>query len=171
MTTLFRRLQPHQKFRITVYAIAQLLKIPKHKIVRVECWAYVVFVHRRDVGGQFISYRKLRQWLNAVACQIQNCSTWQQLRPLWLAIEEDCKRHKKQYDDKHQPLDLLQKYKAPHPNPPLIKGRELVSPLDKGGLRGVNSTFARGLLLCQIWTKCWDKLWNNQELAKSEFWF
>jgi hypothetical protein len=41
----------------------------------------------------------------------------------------------------------LQKYKAPHPNPPLIKGRELVSPLDKGGLRGVNSTFARGLLL------------------------
>jgi hypothetical protein len=94
MTTLFHRLQPRQKFRITVGAIAQLLKIPKHKIVRVECWAYVVFVHRRDVGGQFISYRQLRQWLNAVAYQIQNCSTWQQLRQLWLAIEEDCKSTK-----------------------------------------------------------------------------
>ncbi|MEW6497678.1 MAG: hypothetical protein AB1589_35020, partial [Cyanobacteriota bacterium] len=34
-------------------------------------------------------------------------------------------------------VDLLQKYKVPHPNPPLSKGRELVAPLDKGGLRGV----------------------------------
>lgn len=104
MTTLFRRLQPAQKFRISIRALAQLLKISKHKIVRVECWAYVVFVHRRDVGGQFISYRKLGQWLNAVAFQIQNCSTWQQLRQLWFAIEEDCKKHKKQYNDKQQPF-------------------------------------------------------------------
>lgn len=51
MTTLFRRLQPAQKFRITIHAIAQLLKIPKHLIVRVECWAYVLFVHRQDKGG------------------------------------------------------------------------------------------------------------------------
>ncbi|HEY9674720.1 MAG TPA: hypothetical protein V6D11_24995 [Waterburya sp.] len=36
MTQLFRRLQPTQKFRITISAIAQLLKIPKHLIVRVE---------------------------------------------------------------------------------------------------------------------------------------
>jgi len=35
--------------------LAKLLKIPKHLIVRVECWAYVVFVHRQDKGGQFIS--------------------------------------------------------------------------------------------------------------------
>ena len=112
MTTLFRRLQPTQKFRISIGAIAkhgvrliaQLLKIPKHLILRVECWAYVVFVHRRDKGGQFISYRQLRQWRNAVACQIQNCSTWQQLRSLWLAIEEDYKKHSKQYDDEHYPF-------------------------------------------------------------------
>jgi hypothetical protein len=99
VTPLFRRLQPAQKFRITVGAIANLLKIPKHLIVRVECWAYVVFVHRTNRGGQFISYRQLRQWQNAVACQIQKCSTWQQLRSLWLAIEEDFKNYKKQYDD------------------------------------------------------------------------
>ncbi len=125
MTTLFRRLQPFKKFRITVGAIARLLKIPKRQIVRVECWAYVVFVHRSDRGGQFISYRQLRQWLNAIACQIQNCSTWQQLRQFWLAIDADWKKHKKQYSDEHYSL------------------------------------------LCQIWTKRWDILWNEPELAKS----
>ncbi|MDP8962740.1 MAG: hypothetical protein M3O33_01900 [Cyanobacteriota bacterium] len=104
MTTLFRRLQPAKKFRITISAIAQLLKIPKHKILRIECWAYLVFVHRQDKGGQFISYRKLQQWQNAVACQIQNCSTSQQLRLLWMAIEDDCKKHKKQYNNKYQPF-------------------------------------------------------------------
>jgi hypothetical protein len=126
MTTLFRRLQPRQKFHISIACIAQLLKIPKHLIVRVECWAYVVFIHRRDVGGQFISYRQLRQWFNAVAYQIQHCSTWQQLRQLWLAIEEDCKKHKKQYDDKYQPFlcqiwtkrwDILWNKQAPIESP------------------------------------------------------
>lgn len=101
MTNLFRRLQPAHKFKITIGAIAKLLKIPKHLIVRVECWAYVIFVHRLDKGGQFISYRKLQQWQNAVACQIQNCSTWQQLRQLWLIIEDDKQKHSQQYDDKH----------------------------------------------------------------------
>ena len=104
MTPLFRRLQPANKFRITLSCIAQLLKISKNLIVRIECWAYVLFVHRQDQGGQFISYRQLQQWLNAVACQIQNCSTWQQLRSLWLAIEEDCKQHKNQYNNKYYPF-------------------------------------------------------------------
>ncbi|NEO33783.1 MAG: hypothetical protein F6K36_25850 [Symploca sp. SIO3C6] len=99
MTSLFTRLQPAQKFRISKSAIAQLLNIPKNLIVRVECWKYVVFVHRRDRGGQFISYRKLQQWLNATACQIQKCTTWQQLRQLWLAIEADYKKHEKQYQE------------------------------------------------------------------------
>lgn len=125
MTSLFRRLQPAQKFRITVSCIAQLLKIPKHLIVRVECWAYVLFVHRTDKGGQFISYRQLRQWKNAVAYQIQNCSTWQQLRCLWLVIEKDCQQHKKQYDQEYHPC------------------------------------------VCKIWTKRWDKLWNEQTSGDS----
>ena len=121
MTALFRRLQPYQKFHISISCIAQLLQIPKHLIVRVECWKYVIFVHRRDRGGQFISYRQLQQWRNAVACQIQNCSTWQQLRLLWLAIEFDYKKHKQQYPDEHYPF------------------------------------------LCKIQTRCWNKLWNEQE--------
>ncbi|MFP5274022.1 hypothetical protein [Coleofasciculus sp.] len=105
MTPLFRRLQPAQKFRITPSSIARLLKIPKHLIVRVESWAYIVFVHRRDKGGQFISYRQLRQWFNAIACQIQHCTTCQQLQQLWLTIERDRKRHNKQYND--QDAELL----------------------------------------------------------------
>ena len=99
MTQLFRRIQPRQTFQISISAIAKLLKIPQHLIVRVECWAYVVFVHRRDVGGQFISYRKLRNWQNAIACQIQKSSTWQQLQKLFSEIVEDSNKHFKQYDE------------------------------------------------------------------------
>ncbi|NER29533.1 MAG: hypothetical protein F6J89_18380 [Symploca sp. SIO1C4] len=107
MTSLFTRLQPARKFRISIKAISQLLNIPKQLIVRVECWKYVVFVHRRDRGGQFISYRKLQQWLNATACQIQKCTTWQQLRQLWLAIEADYKKYNKQYQE--QSYEFLSK--------------------------------------------------------------
>ncbi|NET04689.1 MAG: hypothetical protein F6K16_08110 [Symploca sp. SIO2B6] len=112
MTSLFTRLQPAQKFRITIKALSQLLKIPKQLIVRVECWKYVVFVHRRDRGGQFISYRKLQQWLNATACQIQKCSTWQQLRQLWFAIEADYKKYEKQYQE--QSYQFLSKIWTKH---------------------------------------------------------
>ncbi|NEP03263.1 MAG: hypothetical protein F6K58_32425 [Symploca sp. SIO2E9] len=97
MTTLFQSLKPAQKFRISIGDIARMLRIPQHLIVRVECWAYVVFVHRRDVGGQFISYRKLEQWKNAVACQIQKCSDIPQLQKLRLDIIKDYRKHKKQY--------------------------------------------------------------------------
>ena len=99
MTALFCRVKPQQKFRITEATIARFLKIPKHRIVRVECWKHVIFVHRRDIGGQFISYRKLRHWFNAVACQIQKCSTLEELGHLWNAIEFDFKKFKKQYED------------------------------------------------------------------------
>lgn len=104
MTPLFRRLQPRQKLRIAKSDLAKLLKIPKHLIVRVECWAYIVFIHRTDKGGQFLSYRKLRQWQNAVAHQIQSCSNWQQLQQLWQEIEADLNKHVTQYDDNHQPF-------------------------------------------------------------------
>jgi hypothetical protein len=35
---------------------------------------------------------------------LRKCSTCQQLRSLWLAIEQDYKKHKNQYDDKYQPF-------------------------------------------------------------------
>ncbi|MFE1746123.1 hypothetical protein [Coleofasciculus sp. H7-2] len=58
MTILFRQIKPF-KFRIAFDLIAKFLGIPQSQIVRAECWRYILFVHRRDRGGQFISYRKL----------------------------------------------------------------------------------------------------------------
>lgn len=104
MTPLFRRIQPSKKFRITITTLARFLRLPKQLIVRVECWEYVIFVHRLDKGGRFISYRKLREWHNAVACQIQNCSTLQQLHSLWHAIEQDKQKHNNQYDAQFIPF-------------------------------------------------------------------
>jgi hypothetical protein len=86
MTALFRHINPAQKFRITKHQIAQLLRIPASLIVKIESWLYVVFVHRLDKGGQFISYRQMEQWKNAVACQLQKCSTQQQLQHLWMPL-------------------------------------------------------------------------------------
>jgi hypothetical protein len=82
MTILFRRINPAQKFRITKRQIATFLRIPESLIVKIESWLYVLFVHRLDKGGQFISYRQLEHWKNAVACQLQKCSTREQLQHL-----------------------------------------------------------------------------------------
>ena len=100
MNPLFRRLQPPRKFRITISSIAKLLNISKHLIIRIESWAYILFIHRRDKGGQFISYRKLEQWFNAIAYQIQTSTTCQELKALWILVECDCQTYKRQYDDK-----------------------------------------------------------------------
>ena len=97
MTILFRRINPAEKFRITKRQIAKFLRIPESLIVKIESWLYVVFVHRLDKGGQFISYRQLEQWKNAVACQLQKCSTREQLQQLWNAIIFDHTQHKNQY--------------------------------------------------------------------------
>ena len=94
---LFRLIQPSQHFHITIREIAKLLQIPLKIILRIELWAYVIFVHRSDRGGQFVSYRKLQKWRYAVACQIQKRTTKKDLRKLWLAIVSDGKKYAKQY--------------------------------------------------------------------------
>ncbi|MEW6491639.1 MAG: hypothetical protein AB1589_03690 [Cyanobacteriota bacterium] len=104
MTILFRRINPAQKFRITKRQIAKLLGIPASLIVKIESWLYVIFVHRLDKGGQFISYRQLEQWKNAVACQLQKCLTQEQLQHLWNAITFDQIQYQKQYADSVWPF-------------------------------------------------------------------
>ena len=104
MTILFRRIKPAQKFRITKRQIARFLKISESLIVKVESWRYVLFVHRKDKGGQFISYRQLEQWKNAIACHLQKCTTWEQLEHLWNAITFDHTKHNKQYADSILPF-------------------------------------------------------------------
>src|SRR3569832_197538 len=98
MTILFLIINPAQKFRITKRQIAKLLRIPESLKVKIEFWLYVMFVHRKDKGGQFISYRKLVQLKNAVACQLQKCSTCEQRQHLWNAIKFDHTKHNNQYD-------------------------------------------------------------------------
>ena len=105
MTALFRRIQPSKKLRITVRSIAQMLKIPQNQIKRVESWANVVFVHRRDKGGQFLSYRRLQEWQNAIAHHIQTCPTLRELSQLKTSIQYDSRKFKKQYLQKT--LDFL----------------------------------------------------------------
>ena len=105
MTPLFRRIQPSKKLRITVRSIAQMLKIPQNLIKRVESWANVVFVHRRDRGGQFISYRRLQEWQNAIAHQIQTSPNLSELSQLATSIKQDSRKFKKQYCQ--QTLDFL----------------------------------------------------------------
>ncbi|MEP0834110.1 hypothetical protein NDI48_23380 [Microcoleus sp. AS-A8] len=110
MTALFRRINPAQKFRITKHQIAKLLRIPESLIIKIESWLYVIFVHRLDKGGQFISYRQMEQWKNAIACQLQKCSTQQQLQHLWNAIERDHTKHNSQYAN--SVLPFLKKIRA-----------------------------------------------------------
>lgn len=105
MTPLFRRIQPSKKLRITVRSIAQLLKISQNLIKRVESWANVVFVHRCDRGGQFLSYRRLQEWQNAIAHQIQTSPTLSELSQLATSIRHDSRKFKKQYSQ--QTLDFL----------------------------------------------------------------
>ncbi|WP_190802826.1 hypothetical protein [Leptolyngbya sp. FACHB-261] len=48
--------------------------------MRFEQWANVLFVHRKDRGGQFISYRNLIHWLEACVQAIRTCKTHQALQ-------------------------------------------------------------------------------------------
>lgn len=98
-TVLFRRIEPAKKFRITKRQIAKFLGIAESLIAEVERWPYVLYIHRRDRGGQFISYRQLEHWKNAIASHIQQCFTLQQLQHLWSVISRDSRKHSKQYDD------------------------------------------------------------------------
>jgi hypothetical protein len=127
MTILFRRIKPAQKFRITKRQIAKFLRISESLIVKVESWNYVLFVHRKDKGGQFISYRQLEQWKNAIAYQLQKCTTWEQLEHLWNAITFDHTKHNKQHDA--SVLPFLEKIwlKCQEAIPKDIEGHDIVS--------------------------------------------
>ncbi|MEG4010968.1 MULTISPECIES: hypothetical protein [unclassified Microcoleus] len=63
----------------------------------------MVFVHHRDRGGLFVSYRRLEEWQNAlakpskrIAHQIQTCPTLGELSQLKTSIQYDSRKFKKQ---------------------------------------------------------------------------
>ncbi len=97
MTSLFRRIQPAQRFHLNARYIAYLLKIPPSTIVRIERWAYVLFIHRRDKGGQFVSYRQLNRWIRAIARMIQLSPTLEDLNQLGLWIKQEAEKFEERY--------------------------------------------------------------------------
>ena len=97
MSSLFKRVKPLKRFRITDWSMAKILRIPEGQIVKVRCWAYIVFVHRKDRGGQFISYRALELWKKAIAHQIQKSSNLEELQQVGIAIKRDVQKYGKQY--------------------------------------------------------------------------
>ncbi|MBD1838067.1 hypothetical protein H6F78_11655 [Coleofasciculus sp. FACHB-64] len=107
MTTLFRRIQPPKTFRLTVVLLAKYLKIPESFIVRFECWQNVLFVHRTDRGGQFVSYRQLRLWWDAIALLFQTCHTPTALQQLGLQIKEDSQKFSDYYQEMMEDLRQL----------------------------------------------------------------
>lgn len=101
-TILFRRIQPAQRFNLSLRYIAYLLKIPASAIVRIERGAYVLFVHRRDKGGQFISYRTLNRWIRTITHIIQTSPTLEDLKQLGLWIQQESIK----FEDRYSPKEL-----------------------------------------------------------------
>ncbi|HEY9892965.1 MAG TPA: hypothetical protein V6D37_14400 [Candidatus Sericytochromatia bacterium] len=102
VTSLFRRIQPAQRFHLTPRYIAHILRIPLSAIARIERWAYVLFVHRRDKGGQFISYRQLNRWMRTIAHMIQTSPTLEDLKQLGFWLKQESKK----FEDRYSPNGL-----------------------------------------------------------------
>lgn len=100
MTSLFRRIQPAQQFHLNARHIAHVLKIRHLVIVRIEYWAYILFVHRQDKGGQFVSYRQLNCWMRTIARMIQTSPTLENLQQLGLWIKQETEKFEDRYSAK-----------------------------------------------------------------------
>lgn len=95
MMKLPRRLIYPKTFAITRWQIAKLLKIDPSSILRWEKWQHVLWVHIKGRGGHFVSYRKLKQWVQACGVLLRECLTLPALTELWEAIQnpKEAKRY------------------------------------------------------------------------------
>ncbi|MBD2100152.1 hypothetical protein [Leptolyngbya sp. FACHB-261] len=91
MRHLLHLINPRQ-FEISLSYLATYLGITQDCILRFEQWANVLFVHRKDRGGQFISYRNLIQWLEACVQAIRNSPTHQTLQELGQLLKAETQR-------------------------------------------------------------------------------
>jgi hypothetical protein len=92
MQPLRHRINP-QTFVITLKQLAKHLKINPERILNWEKWHNILWVHIQGLGGYFISYRKLEQWIAACRTLIHSCSNLLLLNALWLAIEQEAQRY------------------------------------------------------------------------------
>jgi len=56
----------------------------------------VLWVHIEGLGGYFISYRKLEQWIAACHTLIRFCPNLETLNTLWLLIHQESQRYTKE---------------------------------------------------------------------------
>jgi hypothetical protein len=92
MQLLRHRINP-QTFVITLRQIAKHLKINQERIINWEKWHNVLWVHIKGLGGYFVSYRKLEQWIAACRTLIHSCSNLPALNALWSAILQEAQRY------------------------------------------------------------------------------
>lgn len=92
MQPLRHRINP-KTFVITLRQIAKHLKINPERILNWEKWHSVLWVHIEGVGGYFISYRKLEQWIVACSALIRCCSNLRTLNILWQSILQEAQRY------------------------------------------------------------------------------
>ncbi len=92
MQLLRHRINP-QTFVITLRQIAKHLKINQERILNWEKWHNVLWVHIQGLGGYFISYRKLEQWIAACRTLIRFCPTLEALNALWSLILQEAQRY------------------------------------------------------------------------------
>ena len=92
MQPLRRRINP-QTFVITLRQIAKHLKIKQERILNWDKWHNVLWVHIRGLGGYFVSYRKLEQWIAACRTLIHFCQNLPALNALWSLILQEAERY------------------------------------------------------------------------------
>jgi hypothetical protein len=92
MNVLRHRINP-KTFVITNRQLAKYLKIATTRIWRWEKWAHVLWVHIQGLGGYFISYRKLEQWIAACSTLIRSCRDLKALTLVWSAIQQEAQRY------------------------------------------------------------------------------
>lgn len=89
---LRQRINP-KTFVITLGQIAKHLKIPQERILNWEKWHNVLWVHIEGIGGYFVSYRQLEQWIAACRTVISYCPNLSVLNDLWQSILQEAQRY------------------------------------------------------------------------------
>jgi hypothetical protein len=92
MNVLRHHINP-ETFVITRKQLAKYLKIDQSRVWRWEKWKHVLWVHIQGMGGYFISYRQLEQWVAACSTLIRACREAKALKLVWSAIEREATRY------------------------------------------------------------------------------
>lgn len=92
MNLLRDRINP-KTFIITKRQLAKYLKVDPNRVWRWEKWKHVLWVHIQGLGGYFISYRQLEQWVAACCTLMRSCRDLKALDAIWLAISQEAKRY------------------------------------------------------------------------------